>query len=121
MDRKQQCERIFLTKSERKLLKQLDRRPHAQLSKDVVGPLLEMGLVVADTKGADPFNRPLPTGTYCVSELYRVYQAYLADRCFWLSLKSLWLPIVVSVITTLTVTGLQWSLPRLIQWLTSSL
>src|SRR5699024_680523 len=102
-----------------KLLKQLDRRPHAQLSKDVVGPLLEMGLVVADTTGADPFNRPLPTGTYCVSELYRVYQAYLADRCFWLSLKSVWLPIVVSVITTLTVTGLLWSLPMLILWLAS--
>lgn len=117
MDRKQQCERIFLTKSERKLLKQLDRRPHAQLSKDVVGPLLEMGLVVADTKGADPFNRPIPTGTYCVSELYRVYQAYLADRCFWLTLKSLWMPILVSVVMNLLTDGIQWLWPLIIQWL----
>ena len=31
-------------------------------------------------------------------------------------LTSLWLPIVVSVITTLTVNALQWSWPLLVQW-----
>ena len=36
-----------------------------------------------------------------------------------LFLRSLWLPILVSFLTTLTVHGLQWLLPRLTEWFAS--
>ena len=79
-----------------------------------------MDLVRPDTEGVDAFNSPIPKNTYCVSELYQIYQSYRAEQNFWLMLKSLWLPIIVSVITTLAVNGLQWLLPMIAKWLTSS-
>ena len=121
MDRKSLCDKIILTKSEKRLLRYISKHPHTKCNREEIWPLYEMDLVLPDTEGVDAFNAPIPKDTYCVSELYQLYQSYRTEQRFGLMLKSLWLPIVVSVITTLTVTGLQWLLPRLIQWLASSL
>lgn len=121
MDRKSLCDKIVLTKSEKRLLRRISRHPHTKCSREEVWPLYEMDLVIPDTEGTDEFNSPIRKDTYCVSELYQVYRAYQTEQRFWLMLKSLWLPIVVSIITTLAVNGLQWLLPMTAKWLTSFL
>lgn len=120
MDRKSLCEKIVLTKSEKRLLRYISKHPHTKCARGEIWPLYEMDLVHPDTEGVDAFNSPIPKDTYCVSELYQIYQSYRAEQNFWLMLKSLWLPIIVSVITTLAVNGLQWLLPMIAKWLTSS-
>ena len=121
MYRKSSCERIVLTKSEKRLLRYISNHPHTKCEPKTIRPLYEMGLVRPDTEGKDAFNAPIPKDTYCVSELYLIYQAYQTEQRFWLLLKSLWLPIVGSVITTLVVNGLQWLLPMITGSLTSFL
>lgn len=80
-----------------------------------------MDLVYPDTEGVDAFNMPIPKNTYCVSELYHIYRSYKAELRFWLMLKSLWIPIVVSIITNLIIDGIQWLLPLIQQWFSSFL
>lgn len=121
MDRKSKCESIVLTKYEKKLLRRIRRKPHTKCNRDEIWPLYEMDLVYPDTEGVDAFNMPIWKDTYCVSELYQIYRSYKAELWFWLMLKSMWLPIVVSIITNLTVDGIQWSLPLIQQWFSSFL
>lgn len=121
VDRRSKCESIVLTKREKKLLRRISRKPHTKCKRDEIWPLYEMDLVYPDTEGVDAFNMPIQKDTYCVSELYRIYRSYKAELRFWLILKSLWLPIVVSIITNLTVDGIQWLLPLIQQWLSSIL
>lgn len=120
MDRKSLCEKIVLTKSEKRLLRYISKHPHTKCDRGEIWPLYEMDLVCPDTEGVDAFNAPIPKDAYCVSELYQIYQSYRAEQRFLLMLKSLWLPIVVSVITNLTVDGIQWLLPLIQQWFSSS-
>lgn len=54
-----------------------------------------------------------------MSDFYFVYKEYLRDKRRDMTLQSLWLPIVVSIITTLTVSALQWLWPLLLQWSSS--
>ena len=119
MDRKSSCSKIVLTKTEKRLLRHISKHPHTKCSREEIWPLYEMDLVCPDTEGVDAFNVPIQKDTYCVSELYQIYQSYQAERRFWLMLKSLWLPIVVSVITNLTVDGIQWLSPLIRQWFAS--
>ena len=121
MDRKSLCDKIILTKSEKRLLHRINKHPHMKCSREEIWPLYEMDLVRPDTEGVDAFNAPIPKDTYCVSELYQIYQSYRTEQRFWLILKSLWLPIVVSIITNLSTDGIQWLWPLIRQWLASSL
>lgn len=121
MDRKAACEQIVLTKGERRLLRRISRHPHTRCSRDKIWPLYEMDLVQPDAEGTDAFGAPVFKDTYCVSEQYRIYQAYRSEQRGLLMLKSLWLPIVVSVLTNLTVDGIQWLLPLIRQWLANFL
>lgn len=116
MQRRTDCENVILSAKEKKLLKKIQRHPHRKCSNQEIHTLKMMGLVTPDTCGVDAFNAPIPTGTYCVSEFYLVYKEYRKDNRRDRMLTSLWLPIVVSVITTLTVNALQWSWPLLVQW-----
>mgnify|MGYP007024214194 CR=1 FL=1 len=120
MNRKEECERVVLTKEEKRLLRFIHQHPHTKCERCQIWPLYEMNLVCPDTQGVDAFNAPIPLDTYCTSDFYQIYQAYRSEKRFWLVLKSLWLPILVSVITNLTVDGIQWWLPLLQQWFASS-
>ena len=120
MDRKSLCEKIVLTKAEKRLLRYISKHPHAKCAREEIRPLYEMDLVRPDTEGVDAFNAPIPKDTYCVSELYLIYQAHQAEQRFWLMLRSLWLPIVVSIITNLLTDGIQWLLPLIQQLFSSS-
>lgn len=120
MDRKSLCEKIVLTKAEKRLLRYISKHPHAKCAREEIRPLYEMDLVCPDTEGVDAFNAPIPKDTYCVSKLYQIYQSYQDEQKFWMMLKSLWLPIVVSIITNLSTDGIQWLWPLIQQWFSSS-
>ena len=119
MDRKEICEAIVLTAAEKKLLKEIYRNPHRKCERAEVEALEEVGLVEQDTEKQPNFGVPFPGGTYYVSDFYFVYKEYLRDKRRDMTLQSLWLPIVVSIITTLTVNALQWLWPLLLQWSSS--
>ena len=119
MDRKEICEAIVLTAAEKKLLKEIYRNPHRKCERAEVEALEEVGLVEQDTEKQPNFGVPFPVGTYYVSDFYFVYKEYLRDKRRDMTLQSLWLPIVVSIITTLTVNALQWLCPLLLQWSSS--
>ena len=53
---------------------------------------------------------------YDGSEYIRDYEEYLKDKHRDMMLSSLWLPIIVSIITTLVINALQWLWPLLLQW-----
>ena len=59
--------------------------------------------------------------TYCVTDFYRIYEEYLRQSRKSELFKSLWLPIIVSLVTTLTVNALQWLWPLLSRWFSNSL
>lgn len=46
-----------------------------------------------------------------MSDFYQVYREYKKDRFREMAMQSLWLPIVVSIITNITVDALQWLWP----------
>ncbi len=119
MERKTDCENVVLSAEEKKLLKEIQKHPHMVCDEQKIHSLLVMNLVSPDTDGVNALHEPIPTGTYCVSDFYRVYCEYKKDRFREMSLQSLWLPILVSVITTLTINALQWWLPLLVQWCAS--
>lgn len=121
MDRKSECEKIVLTKSEKKLLRYISRHPHTKCSQRKIEPLYIMDLVQPDTNGVDALNSPVRLDTYCVSDFYHVYMGYLAERRFDLMLKSIWLPIMVSILTNLSTDGIQWLLPLIREWFSNSL
>lgn len=116
MDRKEKCERVILTPDERKLLRDIKRHPHKKCSQAEVWPLYTMGLVQPDTAGTDALGQPIPKDTYCISGFYWVYRAYQCSKHRALFLSSLWLPILVSIITNLTISALQRLWPLLLQW-----
>lgn len=116
MDRKEKCERVILTPNERKLLRDVKRHPHRKCSQAEVWPLYTMGLVQPDTAGTDALGQPVLKDTYCVSRFYEVYRAYQCSKHRALFLSSLWLPILVSVLTNLTINELQRLWPLLLQW-----
>lgn len=114
MERKRDCENVVLSAEEKKLLKKIQKHPHMKCEETEIRPLLLMDLVVSDTDGVDGFNEPIPTGTYCVSNFYLVYREYKKDRFWEMSLQSLWMPILVSFITTTAINLLRWLLPQII-------
>lgn len=66
MDRKSLCDKIILTKSEKRLLRYISKHPHTKCNREEIWPLYEMDLVCPDTDGVDAFNAPIPkTPTVC--------------------------------------------------------
>lgn len=121
MDRKAECESIVMSKSEKRLLEKIRKKPHTKCGFFEVRPLVLMGLVRADTEGQDELGQPIRLDTYCVSDFYQVYSEYLKEKRWDQMTQSLWLPILVSLITTLAVNGLQSLWPLLSQWFASFL
>ena len=93
MNRKSDCEAIILSPDENRLLRKISHHPHTKCDRSEVAGLSSMGLI----KAARDESRK--------SELF----------------KSLWLPIIVSLVTTLTVNALQWLWPLLSRWFSNSL
>lgn len=116
MDRKKQCESIVLSKSEKDLLEKVFSCPHTACDYSAVSSLVIMGLLSEDVCGQDEIGQEIGTGTYCTSDFYDIYLSYQRDKRFELLASSLWFPALVSIITTLTVNGLQAWLPMLLQW-----
>lgn len=110
MDRKKSCEQIVLTREEKDWLKRIQKNPGVECPQEEVWQLYLYGLIepLKAGKGFD-FHR------FRVAELYGVYREYLRDKRRDQIFESLWLPIVVSVVTTLTVDVLQWWLPRILR------
>ena len=66
-----------------------------------------------------PGAMPKATGRMTASDLGRDYLIYYrqAQRDVWM--KSVWLPILVTIITNLVILGIEWLLPQIQQWLSS--
>lgn len=110
MERKKQCEQIVLTKKEKKLLEQIQKNPDMNCNQDDVWQLYLYGLI-----------RPMKTDNglnmhrFHIADFYAVYRDYLHEKRKDQIFESLWLPIVVSVVTTLTIDVLQWLLPQILR------
>lgn len=121
MTRKEQCENVVLSKTEKKLLKRIKRHPHLRCDPETVRPLYVMGLVEPDTLGVDAFGAPDPLDTYCIAPFYDIYKEHLREQRSLLVLRSVWLPIVVAVTTEIVVHALSPLWPLLQQWFASCL
>lgn len=124
MNRKAECESVVLTKDEKRLLKKIHKNPHINLKWEEVENLVEMGLVEEDDSPLPKrglYSADIMSGTYCTTEFYDVYMAYIHKEIGLLTLKSVWLPIVVSVITNFATDGIQSLLPLIQQWFASFL
>lgn len=108
MERKQKCESIVLSREEKKLLAEIKRHPHTKCEYIKVKALLNMGLIRQDTNGFDSLHQPIPLDTYCVSDFYKVYLEYRREKRFWVLTQSLWMPILVSIITNLIIIAAKW-------------
>lgn len=111
MERKTDCENVVLSAYEKRLLKTISRNPHMPCDFSDAQDLIRMGLIEPDGFFNKNSHEFAPQETYHVTKFYTVYREYRKDRFRELSLQSLWLPIVVSIITNLTVDVLQWLWP----------
>ena len=124
MNRRTECESVVLTKDEKLLLKKIHKNPHIKLKWEEVENLVEMGLVEEDDSPLPEhglYSADIMSGTYCTTVFYDVYMAYTHREFSLLALKSVWLPIVVSVITNFATDGIQSLLPLIQQWFASFL
>ena len=119
MNRKSDCEAIILSPDEKRLLRKISRHPHTKCDRSEVAGLSSMGLIKADRdESVDITYQPMHMlDTYCVTDFYRIYEEYLRQSRKSELFKSLWLPIIVSLVTTL----LQWLWPLLSRWFSNSL
>lgn len=109
---KADCENVVLSAADKELLKKIKEHPHYRCDPKELGNLRFFELVQEDPSGeTDPFHDPIGAGTYCVSDFYLVYEEYKKDRFREMAMQSLWLPIVVSIITNIIVDALQWLWP----------
>lgn len=68
-----------------------------------------MGLIEEDDSPLPKhglYSADIMSGTYCTTEFYDVYMAYTHREFNLLVLKSLWFPILVSLITSLIINGI---------------
>ena len=123
MNRKSDCEAIILSPDEKRLLRKISHHPHTKCDRSEVAGLSSMGLIKADRdESVDITYQPMHMlDTYCVTDFNRIYEEYLRQSRKSELLKSLWLPIIVSLVTTLTVNALQWLWPLLSRWFSNSL
>lgn len=123
MNRKSDCEAIILSPDEKRLLRKISHHPHTKCDRSEVAGLSSMGLIKADRdESVDITYQPMHMlDTYCVTDFYRIYEEYLRQSRKSELFKSLWLPIIVSLVTTLTVNALQWLWPLLSRWFSNSL
>ena len=111
---KADCENIVLSSADKKLLKKIKKHPHYQCEPKELENLRFFELIQEDSSGkVDAFHSPIGAKTYCVSDFYLVYEEYLKDKRRDIMLSSLWLPILVSFITTTAINLLGWLLPQI--------
>lgn len=109
---KADCENVVLSAADKELLKKIEAHPHCKCDPKELGNLRFFGLVQEDPSGeVDGFHDSIGAGTYCVSDFYQVYREYKKDRFREMAMQSLWLPILVSFITTAAINLLGWLLP----------
>lgn len=109
MNRKSECESVVLTKDEKRLLKKIHRKGHISLTQEEAESLEDMGLIEQDSAKPDgrfPWVISVGAGTYHTTRFYNVYMAYTHREFSLLVLKSLWFPILVSLITSLIINGI---------------
>ena len=111
MKRKSDCENVILSAYEKKLLKDIAAHPHRKCEFEDIRALINMELVDWDYVLNEKTHEYEPLDTCCVTPFYQFYREYRKDKFRELAFQSLWLPIVVSIITNLTVDALQWLLP----------
>ena len=103
MERNQKCESVVLSREEKKLLAEIKRHPHTKCEYSKVKALMLMGLVNQDTNSFYSLHQPISLDTYCVSDFYKAYLEYRRKKRFWVLTQSLWMPILVSIITNLII------------------
>ena len=112
---KADCENVVLSAADKELLQKIKKCPHYKCDPQKIENLRFFGLIKEDPSGeVDAFHDPIGAGTYCVSDFCLVYEEYLKDKCRDMMLSSLWLPILVSFITTTAINLLGWLLPQII-------
>lgn len=110
--KKADCENVVLSAADKELLRKIRKCPHCKCDPKEIENLRFFGLIREDPSGeVDAFHEPIGAGTYAVSDFYLVYEEYMKDKRRNMMLSSLWMPIVVSIITNLAVDVLQWLLP----------
>lgn len=64
-----------------------------------------------------------PNGDYSITDLGKKtlqdYNSKIKKEKNELWLKNAWIPIIVSVVTTLAINGLQWLIPQILKWLSN--
>lgn len=100
----------MLTREEKDWLKRIQKNPGMECPQAEVWQLYLYDLIepVNPGEGLNPHH-------FHTSEFYVVYREYLSDKRKDQIFESLWLPIVVSIVTTLTVDVLQWWLPQILR------
>lgn len=108
---------IHLTRRERKCL---ETACFKAIPEDTAPRLLRFKLTYQETTH-QPGLMPKPNGLMRASDLGRDYLVYHRSvwRDFWL--KSVWVPILVSIATTLLIHVSEWLLPQIQQWMASIL
>lgn len=113
---KADCENVVLSAADKELLRKIRKCPHCKCDPKEIENLRFFGLIREDPSGeVDAFYEPIGAGTYSVSDFYLVYEEYLKDKRRDIMLSSLWLPILVSFITTTAINLLGGLLPQIIR------
>ena len=107
---------IELTRCERRVLVRASR---GEVPVDTAPRLKRLKLTTVVTTHESGYM-PQPTGRMTISDLGRDYLVCHRQTRRDLWLKSVWLPILVTVVTNLTIHGIGWLLPRIQQWLSST-
>ena len=105
--RRSACEAVILSKQEQRLLKKFKSGRRVPLEYNKAAALLVLELIEPCAEDPD---------AYVASDFYWVYHEYQHTKYRDLFLSSLWLPILVSILTNLTIVALQWLLPLILQW-----
>ena len=103
-------EKINLLPADKKTLATIRRKPGVYLDRKSVAYLLQHDLIYSEAELKDGFGAFIPTNKWHLSDTGRRYLAYKKEQRSLLFLKSLWLPIAVSLVTSSAVNTILWLL-----------
>ena len=96
-----------MSRQEKHLLKKFKSGQRVPLEYSKAAALLALELIEPCADDPD---------VYVASDFYWVYREYQHAKYRDLFLSSFWLPVLVSILTNLTIDALQWLLPLILQW-----
>ncbi len=97
-------------------MRKIKRRPGIEIDPNKLNYLVTHSLVYSELKAIDGFGVPILANKWHLSDTGRRYIAHTKAKNQLLLLKSLWLPIIVSIVTTVLLNTAIW-LFRLQGWI----